>query len=59
MGSLGRTLGNKHHVGYYLLRRWKEEGGLQDGKEGGFWIYWDEDGNITEIKTYKDGVLVQ
>ncbi len=39
--------------------RRKEQETIKDGKQDGTWTWWDEDENITEIKTYKDGVLVQ
>jgi len=30
-----------------------------DGKKDGLWEYFDEDGNLTETKEYKNGELIE
>ena len=36
----------------------KERGNFKDGYEkDGLWEWFDEDGNLTKTKTYRDGVL--
>ena len=34
------------------------EGGYVNGERDGLWTYWDEEGNVTSIKTYEAGDLV-
>jgi antitoxin component YwqK of YwqJK toxin-antitoxin module len=35
------------------------EGNFIDGKEEGLWTWWDEEGNVTETETFKDGGLIK
>ena len=44
---------------YYKNGQKKSEINYKEGKKEGLWTTWDEDGNITETKTYKNGKEVQ
>ena len=44
---------------YYESGKVEQEGNFIDEKLNGKWIYYDEDGNITDEDIYKDGVCVE
>ncbi|MDG1916330.1 MAG: hypothetical protein P8I29_00780 [Flavobacteriales bacterium] len=45
---------------YYENGQLQEESTLVDGKKDGLWkYYWESNGKLKEIKTFKDGVEVK
>ena len=44
---------------YYENGQLERRGNIQERKENGLWEYFDEDGNQTETKEYKNGELIE
>ena len=44
---------------FYENGQFRSKGNVKNDKQDGFWEYFDEEGNLTETKEYKDGELIE
>jgi antitoxin component YwqK of YwqJK toxin-antitoxin module len=57
-GFSGKLLNGAYNE-YYLNKNLKEQGNFKKGLKKGTWKSWNEDGTLSQISVWKNGVIVQ
>jgi hypothetical protein len=57
-GGFSGKLLNGLYEAYYLNHNLKEQGNFEKGLKDGIWKSWKDDGTLSQIATWKNGVLI-